>query len=519
MKQKHIVIVGGGTSGWMTANILSYAFKHLHFKITVVESSEIKTVGVGEGSTPALKVFFDKLGIAESEWMPKCNATYKCGIRFDGWSTKPGCESYFHPFSSQIDSQTLGSFVRNVQARLSGKNVEFRPDRFFLSAKLAQANFAPIAGYNFPFEINYGYHFDADLLGKFLKNIALARGVRHHFGTIKKVAQKDGGDVDYLLDAKGKKYKGDIFVDCSGFASVLSQKTLKTPFQSYKSDLFNDAAVAMPSTLGQNIPSQTVSTAMRFGWVWKIPLRTRFGNGYVYSSEYCSADEAEFELRRSLNLLESDVEARHLRMKVGRVSKSWHKNVLAVGLSQGFIEPLEATALLLIQQTASLFAHFYGQGNFTEQHAETFNALINEQFDRTKDYIFTHYQTNSRYDTPYWRDNRENKGGVSESLSAIYRCWNGGGNLEQELQRQKIERYYPVSSWYCIFAGMGMFPDSLLLKTVDNKNNPYSIRYVEQFIKRCALNFSDHQKVLMDPIQFAQSNKAMSPERQTLELS
>lgn len=495
--KKRIVIVGGGTSGWMSANILAYTFQHHPFEIVLLESADIPTVGVGEGSTPALKVFFDSLGILESEWMPKCDATYKCGITFSGWSTKPGFESYFHPFASALDSRSLGRFISNVQTRLQGKPAPAHPNHYFLAARLAERHLAPIPNDNFPFEVSYGYHFDAGLLGKFLRDKAIARGVRHVIGTVAEIKQNDLGEIDSVATEDQQRFAADLFVDCSGFRSLLSQQTLQVPFISYADALFNDSAVALPSPQGQTIASQTISAALRFGWAWRIPLRSREGNGYVYSSKYCTADEAEFELRRHLGLLDSDVSARHLKMKVGRVEKSWHNNVLAVGLSQGFIEPLEATALLLIQQTVSLFAHYYIQGHFSNQHAAEFNRSINQQFDRTRDYIYTHYQTNSRTDSAYWIDNRENKSAMGDSLARLFRCWVRGEDLEQEIRSQKIERFYPVSSWYCIMAGMGMMPDLISGATGDGSLD--RIQDVREYVRRCALNFRDHAEVLHHP--------------------
>lgn len=493
--KKRIVIVGGGTAGWMSANILAYAFQHHPFEIVLLESADIPTIGVGEGSTPALKVFFDSLGIPEGEWMPKCDATYKCGITFSHWSTKPGFESYFHPFASALDNRALGRFISNVQSRLKGRAVPIHPNHYFLAARLAEKNLAPIPNYNFPFEVSYGYHFDAALLGKFLRDKAIGRGVHHVTGTVTEVKQNELGDVETIITQDRQSFSADLFVDCSGFRSLLSQQTLKVPFTSYANALFNDAAVALPSAQGETIASQTLSTALRFGWAWQIPLRSRVGNGYVYSSRYCSADEAEFELRQHLGLLDSDVAARHLKMNVGRVEKSWYKNVLAVGLSQGFIEPLEATALLLIQQTVSLFAHYFIQGHFSDQHASEFNRSINEQFDRTRDYIYTHYQTNSRTDTAYWIDNRDNKSVMGESLTRLYRCWVNAGDLEREIRSQKMERFYPVSSWYCILAGMGMTPDLQTDPVGDESLD--AIGDVTEYVRRCALNFRDHAEVLM----------------------
>ena len=197
----------------------------------------------------------------------------------------------------------------------------------------------------------------------------------------------------------GEPVAADVFVDCTGFAGLLIQQALGTPFLPFASNLFNDAAVAMPTPIGDDIPSQTVSAAMKHGWRWQIPLTNRFGNGYVYSSSFCSADDAERELRETLGLLEADAPARHLKMKVGRVTKHWNRNCLAVGLAQGFIEPLEATALLFIQRTATAFVEFLEASDLGDGAHDRFNQRVNDHFEGTRDYIVTHYKTNTRRDT------------------------------------------------------------------------------------------------------------------------
>lgn len=490
---KHFVIVGGGTAGWMTAMIMAKAWSDKKIRVSLVESASVGTIGVGEGSTPALQKFFEQMDIPESEWMPACNATYKCGITFDNWSTKAGFTQYFHPFPSVLDSHTLPVFIRNAQARLTGQDVDANPDRFFLSSRLAQQHLAPKAHYNFPFDLQYGYHFDAALLGAFLRTKALQLGVIHRQSHVHDVALKEDGDIDSLLIDGGEKLSADFFVDCSGFSGLLLQQTLRTAFVSYGQQLFNDAAVALPSTIEQQIPSQTRSTALTHGWAWKIPLVNRFGNGYVYSSSFCTADQAEKELREHLGLLDADTPARHLKMKVGRVEKSWHRNCLAVGLAQGFIEPLEATALFLVQQTAALFVKLYNQGKWTTQYQAEFNQQINAQFDGTRDYVVTHYKTSSRKDSEYWRANTADPNNVSDSLRDIYRTWMSGGDLAAELHRQNATKYYPVMSWYCLFAGMGIFPESGVAKATTKQPD---LRQIDKFLSRCLMNFDDHRQVL-----------------------
>src|SRR5581483_11132702 len=323
---RKVVIVGGGSAGWMTALIFARSLIERGVEITVLESPTVPTVGVGEGSTPWLRGFFDSLGIEESEWMPACHATYKCGITFDGWSTKPGFERYFHPFASMLDNLTMTQFVHNAEARINGANLHAHPDRFFIAARLAAKKRAPKARENFPFDIWHGYHFDAVLLGEFLHRKALERGVRYKSCHVTHATLDDKGSIASVSTKEGETIAADLFVDCTGFAGLLIDKALHTPFISFAENLFNDAAVAIPSPLDGPIPSETVSTAFKHGWAWKIPLTSRFGNGYVYSTKFCSPDAAETELRERLGLLDSAVEARHLKMKIGRVTRHWNRN-------------------------------------------------------------------------------------------------------------------------------------------------------------------------------------------------
>ncbi len=492
---RRIVIVGGGTAGWMTALTFARSLADRGAEITVVESPSVGIIGVGEGSTPWLRGFFDSLDIEEAEWMPACHATYKCGITFDRWSTKPGFERYFHPFASMLDNLTMTQFVHNVDARVNGADVPAHPDRFFIATRLAHGNLAPKPAEHFPFDIWHGYHFDSVLLGQFLHRKALQRGVRYKTAHVTNANLDERGAIASVSTREGEVIEADIFVDCSGFAGLLIDQALHTPFISFRDNLFNDAAIAIPTPRGATVPSETVATAMRHGWAWNIPLTHRNGNGYVYSTQFCSPDEAERELREHLGLLDSDTPARHLKMKVGRVTRHWNQNCLAVGLSQGFIEPLEATALLFVQQTAATFVEYLERGDLSETAHEQFNSRINAHFEGTRDYIVTHYKTNSRTDTEYWRANAANKL-LSDPLKQLLSLWMSGKGIAGAVRQQVLGRGYPVFSWYSIMAGMGIFPDRDALRPPQGTEGRYRLAEIDDLLDRSAGNYRDHGEVL-----------------------
>ncbi len=477
----------------MAANLFVRKWSQQQVAVSLVESPDIGIIGVGEGSTPTLKRFFEMVDVADADWMQRCNATYKLNIRFSGWSPGSGIDSYSHPFVTQVDMHTQHPFAANCLSRRLGLDVHTQPDDFFLNGLLARQGKGPRTPDSFPFAVDYGYHFDSGLLGEYLAELAVSRGVAHLQKKIVDVETDVDGDIKALLSDSGDRVEGDFFVDCTGFAAMLMQKTLGVEFRSFSSNLFNDSAVVMPTARDDSLRPETVSCAMSNGWCWKIPLTHRYGNGYVYSSDFISDEDAESELRAFLGMLDSDAEARRLKMRVGQLGKHWYRNCIGLGLSQGFIEPLEATALHLVQISIELFIMKFEQGGFGNEYRDEFNLKIHDRFERVRDYIVAHYKLNTRDDSEYWKVNRDNLA-LSDSLRHILDVWYRRGDLTQEIQRQEIESHFGTLSWHCLLSGYGAYPP--LREDQSNARDIYRENDVKRFLEGCALNFRSHEEDL-----------------------
>lgn len=488
-----IVILGGGTAGWMAANMIANRWRD-RAQITVIESSDIGTVGVGEGSTPQMKRFFDALGIAEEEWMPRCNATFKNGIRFNGWSSQPGFRTYFHPFRGDLDQFTMPTFYKNTVTRRQGVAVPCHPDHFSIQTYLAGKKLAPRAPEHFPFTLLYGYHFDASLLGRFLREHATGLGVRHLDRKVVEAVVGENGNVTHLTLEGGQEIAGDLFIDASGFRSFILQEKLGTRFIPFADNLFNDSAVVFPTyPHSEAVECQTVATTLKCGWAWKIPLTNRYGNGYVYSSRYCSAEEAEAEFRSHLGVPD-ELEARHLKMKVGKTEEAWIGNCLAIGLAQSFIEPLEATALMVVQRTVEQFMRAFEKGGLTPRERASYNKEIGELCESVRDYIVCHYKVNGRTDTEYWRDNAANTH-LSDRLRSMLEAWFAAKELRPLIRQQASSGGWGELPWHSLLAGYGCFPPHAKLRPAPMAAKRELAR-VQSFIRRCSLNFEDHAALL-----------------------
>ncbi len=456
-KPKSILIVGGGTAGWLAAN--KFVHEWPECQITLVESETIGTIGVGEGSTPYLKQFFKEIGVAEQIWMPACTATYKLGIQFANWTSGAVKDQYFHPFFSVLDKPSAELFFYNCGLKRRGLEAPAHPDDYFVTPFMVQRQALPCDIKQKGIDIDYGYHFDATKLGIFLKDLAISKGVKHVIDDVNEVYTHADGDIASVGTQVNGNMTAELYVDCTGFHAKLIEKTLNESYISYANELFNDSAVALqiPHEPRKAYLPQTGSEALSNGWMWDIPLTARTGRGYVYSSKFIDSDAAEKELRERCNLLDSSISARHIKMRVGRLHHHLTKNCLAVGMSQGFIEPLEATALMLTQYTVS---HFIQETNSNSLKYQSFNDEINRMFDGVRDYIVAHYKLNNRSDSEYWRANRNNAN-TPQVLKEILDAWKSGKDVEHVLTEHRSDLVYLRPSWYAILSGMNVFPSEL----------------------------------------------------------
>lgn len=470
LSKQIITIVGGGTAGWMSACLMAKKLDWSRFVIQVVESPDIQTVGVGEGSTPFLKDFFDSLDIKEHDWMPACQATYKCGIRFPGWTqTVDHQESYIHPFYNELDNEGARQFFRHLQ-----DDDAVHPDHFFVSSQLALKHQSPIHIRSHLKNAEYGYHFDAGLLGHYLRSVAKTLGVMHRQDTIERVNIAPEGHIESLETLYSGNISGDIFVDCTGFKGLLIREGLHRPYLSLKHRLFNDSAIAVvtPHDKSQeHLPSYTDSIAMRHGWMWRIPLQSRMGNGYVFSSAYSSFEQVEQEMRSALRLTDAEVTFKHLRWEPGRLHEHWYQNCVAIGLSQGFLEPLEAPALNIMQHCIEMLVATLQKNIVSDAEKREYNLSVNGLIDGTVDYIQAHYLMNSRSDSEYWHAARNNKH-RSAALQAILSAWQQHHDIDDALRKFAHTQPYFKTSWLCLLAGMDRFQEgqtdsSLSLPTSD----------------------------------------------------
>lgn len=451
----HVVIAGGGTAGWMTAAALAKAFAGTGPRITLIESDEIGRVGVGEATIPAIHQFNLNLGIAQADFLRACQGTFKLGIEFVDWGDVG--RRYIHPFS-HYGRDLHNVFFHELFLRYAGmKAARGEPvsiEDFNISCTAARrGRFAhPVAGRPTPVApLNYAFHFDASLYALFLRDFAEARGVMRVEGKIAEVRQHgETGHISTLLLEDGRTIDGDLFVDCTGLRALLIGQTLGTPYQDWSHWLPCDRALAVPTAnVGPPLP-YTRSTADQAGWRWRIPLQHRVGNGYVYSSRFIDQDAAE---RRLLETVDGDVLAppRPIAFQTGRRQSFWVGNCVAIGLSSGFLEPLESTSIHLIQTAILKLLALFPDRHFEPADRAAYNRHTVGEYERLRDFLILHYKVTQRDDTPFWRYCRDMD--VPDSVSDAIDLFRSRARMFVS-----ADHLFSGTSWLAVMLGQGLQP-------------------------------------------------------------
>ena len=442
---RSLVVAGGGTAGWMVAAALAARMApRMPLAVTLVESEQIGVIGVGESTLPSLVRFHRAvLNLDESDFLRRVGATFKAAIRFDGWS-RPG-DSYFHPFGKQSDPPPIPFHHFWLHGRALEDETPY--DAYSLEAAAAHA------GVIEPSELAYAYHIDAVAYAAYLRTYAEARGVRRIEGRIAGAAlDGEAGTIEALVLADGRRVEADFFIDCTGFRGVLIEQALEAGYEDWSRFLPCDRAVAVAAEQRVVPGPFTRAIARPHGWQWRIPLQRRSGNGYVYCSALCSDDRARELL---LNHLDGQplAEPMLLRFAVGRRRAHWKRNCMAIGLSAGFLEPLEATGIFLIQQAIVEFMRLFPVDRISPAQADACNRIMDAHFEQVRDFLMLHYHLNRRDDSPLWMDCRRRD--LPDSLQRLLDLFRSCGQL-------RFPGGGPFSwhSWIHVMLGQKLVPES-----------------------------------------------------------
>lgn len=458
-----VVIVGGGTAGWMCAAALARLLDPTRYSVCLVESDEIGTVGVGEATLPQIKAFHDVLGLDEAEFMRETRATFKLGIEFEGWG-EPGGAPYIHPFGVYGERWGGVDFHQHwLRARLAGKTAEPIQSYSFPIAACRRGRFQfPDAD---PKSVGstyaYAYHLDAGLYAGFLRRWATRRKVVRIEGEVVDVAvDPASGAIQSLTLKSGQRLEGDLFVDASGFRSILLGHIMNAPWEDWSGWLPCDRALAAPTPHatdvdavdGPDLPPYTRSIAQPGGWIWRIPLQHRIGNGYVYSSSFISDEAALETLNRSIGG-EMLAEPRQLRFSAGRRLETWTRNCVGIGLSSGFLEPLESTSIYLIQRAVQCLVDFMPSqpGPVDPRLIAEFNRLIDLEYERVRDFLILHYHLNGRHGEALWDHARHMT--VPDSLTDRIELFKSRGYAPYYK-----DGLFAKASWLSVLFGQGLQP-------------------------------------------------------------
>jgi tryptophan halogenase len=477
---KDIVILGGGTAGWMTA---CYLAKYLQGQVRIVlmEAPAIGKIGVGEATVPNLqRVFFDYLGLDEFQWMRECNASFKVAVRFVNWRT-PGAgvdaprrlgrtiDHFYHPFGLLpfVDQIPLSHYW--FLKRHQGLTDEAYDYACFREPPFMDARRAP-RWLDGRCATRYAWHFDAHLVADFLRRHATSKlGVVHVQDELEGATFDNRGYIASLRTKSGRELAGDFFVDCSGFRGLLINKAMAEPFVDMSDHLLCDSAVACAvphDDARYGIEPYTSAIAMESGWTWKIPLLSRFGTGYVYSSKFATQDKAAEDFCRLWSLDPEKATLNKIRFRVGRNRRAWVKNCVSIGLSSCFLEPLESTGIYFIYAAIYQLAKHFPDKNFDQILIDRFNGEIETMFDDTRDFIQSHFRFSPRVDTPFWQANKELF--MTENIKEKLAMYKAGLPINAPVTDEstyydnfdaEFRNFWTNGSYYCIYAGLGLLPD------------------------------------------------------------
>ena len=447
---REIAIIGGGTAGWMAAVSLAKVLGNTGVRIRLVESEQIGTVGVGEATVPPILDFIRQLGIDEDEIVREIKATFKLGIGYRDW-TRPG-DFYFHPFgptgagmgSVPFSAYWLKMFREGKADRLETYSIQAMAA---LGGRFSRPVHAPGTPLN---KIAYALHFDASLFAGYLRRFAEARGVERIEGKVRNVSLRlDDGFIDSVSLESGETISADLFIDCSGFRGLLIEQALKTGYEDWTQWLPCDRALAVPTAGTGAPPAYTLVTAREAGWQWRIPLQHRTGSGHIYSSAFMSDDKAADVLMANLES-KPLADPMPLRFTPGRRRKAWNKNCVALGLAAGFLEPLEATSIHMIQRGIFMLLKFFPDRNFETADIDRYNKIFEFEFGRVRDFLLMHY-TQTQREGDFWAYCRNLP--LTDSLQEKIELFRSRGRILRE-----DTELFPIQSWLSVMIGQGIVP-------------------------------------------------------------
>jgi tryptophan halogenase len=481
-KVKKVVIVGGGTAGWMTAASLAKLIGK-NLDITLIESDEIGTVGVGEATIPTMMTLHQLLKINEQEFMAEVQATFKLGISFENWKNVD--QAYIHSFGfTGQDCWAAGFQHFWLKGKERGISKEFGD--YSVELQAAKGNKFAVLPNN---GLNYAYHIDASLYAKFLRRLAERHNTKRVEGKITVVNQHDNGDIKSVVLASGKIIQGDLFIDCSGFAGLLIEKTLNTEFEDWSQWLPCDSAIAVQTRSVRDPIPYTRAIARESGWQWRIPLQSRVGNGLVFCSKYLTDQEATQTL---LSNLEGEVltEPRVIKFRTGQRTQHWNRNCIALGLAGGFVEPLESTSIHLIQRGIIRLMQMFPFDGVVEPDVQEFNTQMKDEFYFIRDFIVMHYHLTERTDTEFWRHCKTMK--IPDSLQHRLDLFKKTGRIFQQ-----AGDVFAENSWSQVMLGQGLIPEHYH-PIVDMMSDDE----LEQFLKKISISVEQTVSQLPSHQQF-----------------